>query len=412
MREIETKVAPEVSVIIPVYNGEKFVGQAIESVLHQTYTDWELIIVDDGSEDNTKGIMRCYSDPKIQYFYQENQGLSGARNTGIDYASGKYIALLDADDEWEPTFLEVSAGYLNQNPETAAVYSGFQYIDSEGNPIGTPVCKVVTSDHFHDEIIASGNWLSACSVVVRRSIYREIGGFDGNLKALEDTDMWLQISKDYCIDGIPQVLTRYRRLASNMSDDTERMIDAYYMLIEKHYGTLSDPFSEWSEDKKAFGHYYHMMGILGFTARQEYPRSARSVEWLAQYFLRDAVSLHLWYTIACSHQIVGTRGSPANWVEDRAAKDVRGIIQNINLTHTTTKQILTISQLALGILCYNQGNIPKVRHYIVQSLVSSPKLCLLNKRWYSLALRALPGVHPMIRLIKQRYKQHPEQVAV
>ncbi len=117
-------MCPDVSVIIPCYNHAHYLSYALESVLAQTYNDWEAIVVDDGSTDNTAEVTAQFNDPRIRYIYQNNQGLSSARNTGIYASLAGAIALLDADDVWEADYLEKMLPTLESNPEAAAVYCG------------------------------------------------------------------------------------------------------------------------------------------------------------------------------------------------------------------------------------------------------------------------------------------------
>ncbi|MEM4724269.1 MAG: glycosyltransferase family A protein, partial [Candidatus Hadarchaeum sp.] len=110
-----------VSVIIPCYNHGHYLPCAVNSVMAQTFADWEAIIVDDGSTDNTREVAAQFTDSRVRYIYQDNRGLAAARNTGIRAAQGEYLAFLDADDEWEPTFLEACVAALSQQPALAAV---------------------------------------------------------------------------------------------------------------------------------------------------------------------------------------------------------------------------------------------------------------------------------------------------
>lgn len=126
-----------ISVVIPCYNHGHYLPYALESILAQTYPYWEAIIVDDGSTDNTREVAQRYiqQDIRIRYVYQMNRGLSGARNTGITEARGEFLAFLDADDEWEPEFLQTCVTALEKRPELAAVYTGWLLIDEVGHEL-------------------------------------------------------------------------------------------------------------------------------------------------------------------------------------------------------------------------------------------------------------------------------------
>ncbi|NNK47017.1 MAG: glycosyltransferase family 2 protein, partial [Altererythrobacter sp.] len=127
---------PKVSVVMPIYNVEKFVGAAVQSVLNQSFEDFELICVDDGGDDRSMQIVREFIDPRIRIVCQSNRGLAGARNTGIAHARADFVALLDSDDIWHPDKLALHYIHLNANPDIGVSYSGSKLIDSDGNPLG------------------------------------------------------------------------------------------------------------------------------------------------------------------------------------------------------------------------------------------------------------------------------------
>ena len=126
---------PKVSVIIPTYNRAAYVKEAIDSVLGQSYEDYEIIVVDDGSSDDTNAVVKGFGDSRIRYIYQKNKGISGARNTGIRNARAQFVALLDSDDIWFPQILELEVPILDQNPDLCLVYSKAHAMDQEDNPL-------------------------------------------------------------------------------------------------------------------------------------------------------------------------------------------------------------------------------------------------------------------------------------
>ncbi|NEP81377.1 MAG: glycosyltransferase family 2 protein, partial [Okeania sp. SIO3B3] len=131
---MSTTTTPRVSVIIPVYNGDRYISQAIESVLVQTYRSYEIIVIDDGSTDNTRLVLEPYIED-IRYVYQENQGVSAARNHGIDLARGELIAFLDADDFFLPDKLTGQVGVFDAQPNLGIVHSGWRRVDRDGETI-------------------------------------------------------------------------------------------------------------------------------------------------------------------------------------------------------------------------------------------------------------------------------------
>lgn len=206
---------PKVSIIMPVLNGERYIAEAIESIAAQTYQNYELIVVDDGSTDGTKARVMAFAD-KVDIKYVSHAaccGIPKSMNDGIRHASGDLIAFLDHDDGWFPEFLETQAAYLEKHPDVAMVHSDFQTTDVDGNVIvasmaayrGTtrPSGKVFPQ-LFMDSFIV-GN-----SVLIRKECFTRLGLFDENLK-WGDYHMWLRIARFYQVDYVGKVLTKYRQ---------------------------------------------------------------------------------------------------------------------------------------------------------------------------------------------------------
>ncbi len=385
-------VNPKVTVIVPCYNHAHFLPDAIHSILGQTFVDWEAIIVDDGSTDNTQEVAAQFTDPRIRYIYQENRGLSAARNTGLRNARGEFIALLDADDMWEPEFLEISVRMLETNRNIAATYCGFRYMDSNGNMLPISVCRVVPPDRFRDELL-KGSWLSSCSVVVRASVYQEVGLFDESLSACEDYDMWLRISAKHQFVGIPEVLLRYRRVGNNMSDDVDRMSNALATVLEKHLGSLDTPIEGWSAQKLwAMGNLYTLR-TFGYLAQGRVKPSAESMLHLLEVRPDFAQSLDAWYSLACVHQLVGQRGDPATWRPSQAESDLLGLLAELhtyNMDGTLLRVLHSQAYNALARMHYAAGNYQQARSSLLRSLLLQWRLSASGNR-IALALRLLPG---------------------
>jgi len=200
---------PKVSVIIPAYNCASFVNETIDSILNQTYQDFEIILVDDGSTDNTKEVVRKYGD-KIKYLYQQNSGVSAARNKGIGVSRGKYIAFLDHDDLWLPERLEKQVKFLDENPEVPLVFSDSYCTDWAGSILERSFEE--RSPHrgsiFNELFIK--NFIPTQTVLVRKEIFNIVGNFNPQLKVVQDYDLWLRIAERFQIDYINQPLAKHR----------------------------------------------------------------------------------------------------------------------------------------------------------------------------------------------------------
>ncbi len=200
---------PKISVIIPVYNGAKFVKDAIESVLAQTYKDYEIIVVNDGSTDDTEEVLRPYIEEGIiRYFYQENQGSANARNRAIAEAKGEYIAWLDQDDIWLPHRLEKTVRVMENDKEVVVVGGWFLDIDESGIPKG---CNWFIKPGIVNEQLRYGNAVASSSSLIRRSVIVENNEwFDQSFWPRDDYHMWVRLAKYGKIVVIPSVLYLYR----------------------------------------------------------------------------------------------------------------------------------------------------------------------------------------------------------
>lgn len=207
---------PSVSVIIPAYNSARFVGATIDSVLSQTYLDYEIIVVDDGSTDNTAKLLRPYRD-RIKHIYQENQGVTAAQNAGVRLAEGRYVIFSGADDLLFPNQLLTQARMLDERSDVGLVVSGWQYIDEDGRLIrevkpwiGRPVITL--------ESVVFGGLAPPVAVMLRRSWFERAGGFDPHLAYCEDSDLWIRLALAGCVMAwAPSITSGYRIHAGNMS---------------------------------------------------------------------------------------------------------------------------------------------------------------------------------------------------
>lgn len=222
-----------VSVIVPTYNTIGYLPAAIESILNQTFEDFEILLVNDGSTDGTAQWVETLTDPRIRYTEQNNQGLSAARNTGIALAQGRYIALLDADDLWEPTKLEKQVAVLEANPDIGMVHSWVWFIDAEGRSTGR-IWKTQAEGMALSRLLHR-NDVAVLSVLVRRECFAKTGGFDPTLRSLEDWDLWLRLAVHDAIAVIREPLAYYRQLPGSMSRNCEVMEASFRTVIDRHF---------------------------------------------------------------------------------------------------------------------------------------------------------------------------------
>jgi glycosyltransferase involved in cell wall biosynthesis len=233
---------PRVSVIIPTYNRAHLIGEAIDSVLAQTYRDFEVILVDDGSTDNTRDVLRKY-DGQITYLYQDTQGRSKARNTGIGMATGEYIAFLDSDDVWLPHKLERQVPLLDADLAIGLIHSFTEVIDEHGRLLPEATSSRLVA---YDKALKKGYTYEAMSghclmflstVFIRRECLEAVGPFDPDIPAFEDWDLYLRVALKYRIATIPEPLVRFRIHKGHTS--LEEFVEGRIRTAHKHLALLS-----------------------------------------------------------------------------------------------------------------------------------------------------------------------------
>jgi len=194
---------PRVSVIIPTYNRKAFVLEAVGSVLAQTYGDYELIVVDDGSADGTGEALKRYEE-HLQYLYQENQGVSAARNCGLAHAQGAFIAFLDSDDLWLPKKLELQVAFMDRQTEAQICYTDEIWI-RHGKRVNPKKRHAKYSGWVYPHCLPLCI-ISPSSALMRRGLFEQVGAFNPALPVCEDYDLWLRVAACFPVSFIPQRL--------------------------------------------------------------------------------------------------------------------------------------------------------------------------------------------------------------
>ena len=217
--------APGVSVVIPSFNYAHYLPQAIASVLAQTHAVIDLLIVDDGSTDSTRAVVAAIADPRLRYVWQENAGLSAARNTGIREARHAFIAFLDADDLWQPDLLAtVLQRFAALPPAFAAIATASTRMDAAGQPRTAPEHTVRHTGEITVRDFCLRNRPLSSSVVLKKHVFADCGGFDPTLRSSEDRDMWIRLTaRGHRFFFLEQPLAFIRRHPQNMSKNAPRM---------------------------------------------------------------------------------------------------------------------------------------------------------------------------------------------
>lgn len=230
---------PFFSVIITVYNKAKFVKNTLNSALQQTFSDYEIIVVNDGSTDGSESIIQTFPDNRIHYFSKINEGVAIARNFGIEKSKGDYICFLDADDYWFPAFLETMNKYIHKLPQQKVFACAIE-VETMNKSFAAQYSIEKKSDYeVLDFFDASQKecvlWTS--SVAIHKSVFETVGKFDANIKKCEDTELWIRIGLQYSIVFIWKILAKYVYDESSISRNFNYFFEAYtfekYALAEK-----------------------------------------------------------------------------------------------------------------------------------------------------------------------------------
>jgi glycosyltransferase involved in cell wall biosynthesis len=300
---------PEVSIIIPCHNHAHYLPMAVNSVLAQTFPDWEAIIVDDGSTDDTAAVAAQVTDPRVRYLYQENRGLSAARNTGIRAAQGQYLAFLDSDDEWEPRFLEACKALLAASETIAAVVTLARFIDENGAALPRLGGQVLRPEGFRSRLI-EGGFFPVHAVLVRAKAVRRAGLFDETLTSAEDWDLWLRITaEDGVMLSIPEPLARYRVSVGSMSTNATRMHANRIAVLTKHFSPpQGDPLT-WPAGKRRGYAFAYRTAALGYIAQQEADEGWRYLAQAVELEPGLLRRLDTFYEVILGDQPRGYRGA-------------------------------------------------------------------------------------------------------
>lgn len=252
---MKLKINPLVSVIIPAYNAESYLAITLESVLNQTFSNFEILIIDDGSTDKTTHIALKYSllDDRIRLIKQDNHGVATSRNVGIKYAKGEYLAFLDADDIWLPHKLETHIEHFHNTPNLGLSFGKVEFITVDGHSTkqysNSRLQNIHPEDLYYENLV-----ITPSNAVIPKQVFAEIGGFDPEINGMEDAELFLRITcSHWKVEGIDQILIQYRNNSSGFSSHLQRLekvweeantkIHSYAPdLIINHYATAKAYF--------------------------------------------------------------------------------------------------------------------------------------------------------------------------
>lgn len=274
---------PRVSIIIPTYNREKYIAECLDSVLNQTYTDYEVIVVDDGSIDNTEEVMRQF-EGRVTYKKIAHSGPSIPRNVALEMATGDLIAFHDDDDLWLPDHLQLHVDFMDKHTDIDMVFSDLELFDENSTiykswmsekTVFAGIKKTQVGDHF---FILEGNifdylvrerFMTMPTLVVRRNCLDQVGHFDESLVAQVDYDLFLRLARKFSVGYIDRVLARCRVHSTNLSGNPKRRITSKTVMwekMEKLYPDLPGPSRRLIIDQ--LSHWYYELGYYHFSRNE------------------------------------------------------------------------------------------------------------------------------------------------
>jgi len=278
---------PKISVIIPTKNRAHYVSSAVQSVLGQTFGDFEVLIVDGASTDNTREVVSKFHDERIRYIRErKDRGASASRNTGISQSRGKFIAFLDDDDLWVPSKLSKQLNLFDKNPCIGAVSAGAWIINENDETIGFRIPSL--RGNIFPKIL-SKNHVGNCSMVlVRKECFEKSGLFDENLEASEDYDLWVRLTKHYEFDYVNEPLVLYRVHEKRISTNPYKALRAKKLLIKKH----SKELTKLSNHRRILGSWQYRLGVLYCKCgdmghgKKEFLKAIRNDPFSIRYYAR------------------------------------------------------------------------------------------------------------------------------
>lgn len=274
-----------VSVIIPVYKAEQYIAETVQCVLDQTHSNFELILVDDGSPDRSVEICQQFDDARLKIIRQENKGANAARNEGIRQSQGEYIAFLDSDDLWLPEKLAAHVEHLERSPSVGISYSCSAFIDEDGNRIGIYQMPKLTDINIRD-ILCRNPISNGSTAVIRQPVFEAIEFednlygkpeqyyWDERLQGSQDLDCWFRIAlqTDWQMEGIPEVLTLYRVNSQGLSANLHKKQQSWEQVLEKTRDYAPEVVAQWENPARAYHLRYLARRAVslrdGTTARQ------------------------------------------------------------------------------------------------------------------------------------------------
>ncbi|MFQ4144065.1 glycosyltransferase [Chlorogloeopsis sp. ULAP02] len=275
---------PIISVIIPTYNSEKTIKYTIESVLHQTFTNFEIIIINDGSQDSTLDIISQINDARIKVFSFDNAGANVSRNRGLKLACGEFVSFLDSDDLWTSNKLEQQLEALQQNYGAVVAYSWTDYINEKGEFLLSGTHIAVNGD-VYEQLLVTNFFENGSNPLIKKYALIELGGFDECLEAGQDWDMWLRLAAKYHFVAVPSVQILYRISPNSLSSNLIRQEKVSLQVLEKSYKQRPATFQDtWN---KSLANIYKYLLCKSLQPPLNRQKAFLGAKFLWKFFIND-----------------------------------------------------------------------------------------------------------------------------
>jgi glycosyltransferase involved in cell wall biosynthesis len=366
---------PEISIIIPNFNQARYLCETIQSALNQSYSSFETIVVDDGSTDESREVVEKFG-ARVRYIWQGNQGLAGARNTGIRAAQGEFIGLLDADDQWLPSYLEVMHSLATRRPDGAIYYCSALSIDSEGHNLPQVFGGPARPPETIYWTLLRANFLIPSTILMRRSAVLEAGLFDQTLRSCEDWDLWLRMLPDKKFIGTSECLVRYRIHGTSLSANPAGMQHANRATIEKKFGEDDGDHKSWSKEKlRAYGGVYCYHALTSIQRQYDWHGAANYLKQALSVDPTLAKDLDLFYDLAFGAQPPGYRGSKYQLNLIKNASLIHSLLENVFCSplpeelKSLKRQTFGTAYFAIGLVAYNTGYRSISRRFLITAII-------------------------------------------
>ena len=369
---------PTVSIVIPAYNHARFLKATIESALGQTWRDYEIVVVDDGSKDDTPAVAAQFGDA-IRYIRQTNQGMAATRNTALRHAAGEIISFLDDDDLWLPDYLSVVMPHFQAEASLAAAHTGYQLTsDEEGRDFPGHSTRTVPAGNLYDTLI-EGGFFPPSSVSVRRKILDTVGFFDEGLQGYADWELWLRICREYRFIGIPEELIKYRIHAGGLSSNVQHMTEDRLKAIRKHFGPPEGDAASWTLDKRRAYAFAYRTAAFEYNMQSKPDEAWQYLEQAATIWPEIFKRLDTFYEMACGGQPRGQRGNAELLDIDRNGEVLVHRLDGLFAKQRPEMMPLKNlaygnSYLALAMLSDQAGRWEAGRRYLRRAVKANPRL--------------------------------------